>query len=166
MRNFKLTLVSIFFLFAGKETCAQNAMLNILTQNAGIVKKGDKLFIEVSITNTNSKELIGTYKLKAKITVPKQIVSIDSVGHILPTGWKILSNNGSFIEISNGMDIIAATDNRNLLISIVGNEVGGLSTISGQLLFSNGMAPGVEPGSLKNDLPGDNHSTTTCKVIK
>lgn len=166
MRIFKSTLVGIFLLFAGKETSAQNAMINILTQNAGIVKKGDKLFAEVSITNTNSKGFIGTYKLKVKISVPKQIVSIDSIDHILPTGWRILSNNGSFIKLSNGMDMIAATDNRNLFISIVGNEVGGLYTISGQLLFSNGTAPGVEPGSLKNDLPGDNHSTTTCKVIK
>lgn len=165
MKNFKSVCAVFFFLLAGRETFAQNAMINILTQNAGIVKKGEKLFIEVSIVNTNSKDFIDVYKLKAKITVPDQIVNIDTIGHILPTGWKILSNDGFRITLSNGMDMMAARDNRNILILIKGKEVGGYSTISGNLSFSNGEAPGTEPGSLKNDLTGDNNSTTSCKVI-
>ncbi|MFN0080909.1 MAG: hypothetical protein ACKVOM_00185 [Ferruginibacter sp.] len=141
-------------------------MMNILTQNAGIVRKGKKLFLEVSVTNTNQKDFIGIYKLKIQINVPTKIVSIDSLGCILPTGWKILSYDGDSVILSNGLDMISATDRRNLLIAVKGKNIGGPSTISGQLSFSNGIAPGTEVGSLKNDLDGDNYSTTTCTVLK
>ena len=156
----------MLFLLLNKVSFSQNAMINIVTQNAGIVKIGEKLILEVSITNTNYKDFIGIYKLKIQVSVPERIVSIDSLGNILPTGWRILSNDGSSITISNGMDMIAATDNRTILISLKAKEIGGLSTISGQLSFSNGVAPGTEPGSLHNDLAGDNNSTTACKVIE
>ena len=162
--QFVLTLSVLILL--NNVTFSQNAMINILTQNAGIVKVGEKLILEVFITNTNHQDFIGIYKLKVQVSVPEKIVSIDSVGTILPTGWRILSNNGSSITISNGMDMIASTDNRKILISLKAKEFGEPSTISGQLSFSNGVAPGTEPGSLKNDLPGDNNSTTTCKVIE
>lgn len=166
MKYLQFVITLMFFLVLDNVAFSQNAMINISSQNAGIVKIGEKLILEVFITNTNSKDFIGIYKLKMQVSVPEKIVSIDSVGNILPTGWKILSNNGSSITISNGMDMIAATDNRNLFISLKAKEIGGASTISGQLSFSNGVAPGIEPGSLKNDLPGDNKSTTTCKVIE
>ena len=166
MKYLQFVITLMFFLFLNNVAFSQNAMINILTQNAGIVKIGDKLILEVSITNTNYKDFIGIYKLKIQVSVPEKIVSIDSVGNILPTGWRILSNNGSSITISNGMDMIAATDNRKILISLKAKEIGEPSTISGQLSFSNGVAPGTEPGSLQNDLPGDNNSTTTCKVIE
>ena len=162
--QFVLTLSVLILL--NNVTFSQNAMINILTQNAGIVKVGEKLILEVFITNTNHQDFIGIYKLKVQVSVPEKIVSIDSVGTILPTGWRVLSNNGSSITISNGMDMIAATDNRKILISLKAKEIGEPSTISGQLSFSNGVAPGTEPGSLQNDLPGDNNSTTTCKVIE
>jgi hypothetical protein len=145
---------------------AQNVTLNILTQNSGIVKKGEKLFLDVSVTNTNSKDFIGIYKLKVQISVPIEIITIDTAGHILPTGWKILNNNGSTISISNGMNMISATDNRTLSISLKAVKIGGPSTIIGEISFSNGKAPGDENGTLNNDLLGDNFSTTTCKVIK
>jgi hypothetical protein len=163
VKHFTL-LILVFSVY--NKAISQNVMLNVLTQKSGIVKKGESLFLEASVTNTNSKDFIGIYKVKVQISVPTQIVSIDTTGHILPTGWKILSNNGASMIISNGMDMIAATDNRNLLISIKGNKIGGLSTIMGQLSFSDGVAPGSAPGSLKNDLPGDNSSTTTCKVLE
>jgi hypothetical protein len=166
MKYLQFVITLMFSLFVNEVAFSQNAMINILTQNAGIVKIGEKLILEVSITNTNYKDFIGIYKLKVQVSVPEKIVSIDSVGNILPTGWRILSNNGSSITISNGMDMIAATDNRNILISLKAKEIGGRSTISGQLSFSNGVVPGNEPGSLKDDLPGDNISTTTCKVIE
>lgn len=165
MKHIKLIFTIIFLVFTGKNVIAQNVMINILSQNAGIVKKGKKLFVEVSIVNANSQDFVNIYKLKATITVPKEIVSIDSIGTILPTGWKVLSNDGTSIVLSNGMDMIAAKDDRKILIPLKANKVGGYSTIAGSLTFSNGIAPGNEPGSLKNDLLGDNNSTTTCKVI-
>jgi Secretion system C-terminal sorting domain len=155
MQLFKRLTFLILVALISKNAISQNVMLNILTQKSGIVKKGESLFLEASITNTNSKDFIGIYKLKVQIIVPAEIISIDTTGHILPTGWKISSNNGSSMIISNGMDMIAATDNRNILISIKGKKVGGASTIMGQLSFSDGVAPGTAPGSLKSDLPGD-----------
>ena len=166
MNIFTKLFFIILFTLSIKNAISQNVMLNVLTQKSGIIKKGENLFLEVSVTNTNSKDFIGIYKLKVQINVPSGIVSIDSNGHILPTGWKVSSNNGSSIIISNGMDMIAATDNRNLLISIKGNKIGGPSTIMGQLSFSDGVIPGTAAGSLKYDLPGDNSSTTTCKVVE
>jgi hypothetical protein len=166
MNHIKLIFTIFFLVFAGENIIAQNVMINISTQNAGIVKKGENVFVEVFVVNANSKDFVDVYKLKATITVPKEIVSIDSVGMTLPTGWKVLSNDGISIVLSNGTDMIAAKDDRKILIPLKANKVGGYSTIAGSLTFSNGIAPGNEIGSLKNDLPGDNNSTTTCKVIK
>jgi hypothetical protein len=166
MRRLKNIIVIIIFLHIGKFSFSQNAMINLLTQQSGIVKKGEKLFLEVSITNANSKKFIGIYKIIAQVNVPNEILTIDSIGHILPNGWKILQNNGNSISISNGMNMIAATDNRILLIALVANKIGGPLTISGEISFSNGNAPGTELGFLDGDLLGDNFSTTTCKVIK
>jgi hypothetical protein len=87
------------------------------------------------------------------------------MGLTLPTGWKVLSNNGTSITMSNGTDMIAVEDERIILIPIKAKKVGGYSTISGSLTFSDGVSPGIQPGSLDNDLPADNNSSTTCKVI-
>ena len=62
--------------------------------------------------------------------------------------------------------MIASNDVRTLLIAVKGNKVGGPSTIAGQLSFSNGFTPGNAPGTLQGDIPADNYSTSTCKVIK
>ena len=60
--------------------------------------------------------------------------------------------------------MIAANDRRKLLIAIKGVKAGGPSTISAQLSFSNGEAPGTTPGVLAGDIPADNSSTTTIRV--
>ncbi len=165
MEKIKHYLFIVLFLNIVSSVFSQNAMLNILTKQSGIVKNGETIFLEVSITNTNSKNFIGIYKLIASINVPTQILTIDSIGHVLPTGWKILHNTDSSISISNGMNMIAATDSRILLIALKAKKIGGPLTISGEISFSNGNPPGNEPGILNNDLIGDNFSTTTCKVI-
>jgi hypothetical protein len=166
VKIFKHFILVILIAFAYDNTIAQNVMLNILTSKSGIVKKGESLFLEVSVTNTNQKDFVGIYKLKIQISVPTEIANIDTTGHILPTGWKISSNNGSNITISNGLDMIAATTDRTILISVKGNKIGGPSIISSQLSFSDGVAPGTGYGSLKYDLLGDNVSTTVFQVIK
>lgn len=166
MKCLKIICTTILLIVASQRIIAQNVMINIMTQNAGIVKKGKNLYVEVSIVNTSSTEFVNVYKLKATITVPKEIVSIDSMSLTLPTGWKVLSNDGTSIILSNGTDMIAGEDERIILIPIKAKKVGGYSTISGNLTFSNGVSPGIELGSLNNDLPADNNSTTTCKVTK
>jgi hypothetical protein len=152
--------------FAHIDSIAQNVQLNILSQNAGIVKKGQTLFIQVNINNTDPKNHIGIYKIRTQISVPQGIVSIADKDHVLPTGWTISSNNGGTINLSNGKDMIAANDGRVILIAIKGIKLGGPETITGQLSFADGTAPGTATGTLKGDLAADNFSTTTCTVIK
>lgn len=163
-------LKQIIFLLAGiivyTDAASQNTLINILTRNSGIVRKGEVVFLEVTINNTDPVTHVGVYKIKAQISVPETIVSIADSGHVLPSGWTILSNNGSSITLSNGKDMIASNDARTLLIAVRGHKIGGPSTVAGQLSFSNGFTPGNAPGTLNGDLPADNYSTSTCKVIK
>ena len=162
--KFKAIIFSFMVSFAVIRAAGQNVLINVLTQNSGIVKKGKTVFLEVTIDNTDPNAYVGIYKIQAKISVPSALVSIAATGHVLPTGWKITSNNGSAISLSNCKDMIASNDARTILIALQGNNIGGPSTISGQLTFSNGESPGTAPGSLANDNPADNASTTTIKV--
>jgi hypothetical protein len=166
MKLFKSIILFAAAVLSFKCAASQNALINILTQNTGIVKKGETVFLEVTINNTDPAGYIGIYKLKAQISVPSLIASIADTGHVLPTGWKIISNDGSTINLSNGKDMIAANDARTILIAVKGNKIGGPSTIMGQLSFSDGNSPGTGPGSLAGDNPGDNSSTSSCKVVQ
>ena len=166
MRIPGLIFLFSIILFFNSRVLSQNVSINVLTQKSGIVQKGNTVFLEVTINNTDVSSLVGVYKLKAQITVPDSTVSIQQDGHNLPTGWEIINNNGSVITLSNGKDIIAPSDARTLLINIGGNKTGGPVSISGQLFFSNGISPGTEPGSLNGDNPADNYSTSSCKVTE
>jgi hypothetical protein len=145
---------------------AQNVVLNVLTQNSGVVQIGKSIFFEVTINNTDASTNVGVYKLKVQVSAPDAVVTILKTGHNLPTGWSIISNDKGVINISNGKDLIAPYDSRTLLIAIEGKSIGGPALMSGQLSFSNGISPGSEPGSLKGDNPADNYSTSSCKVIQ
>jgi hypothetical protein len=166
MKLFTVLVVFIVGTFGYKAANAQNVVLNILTKNMGIVKKGKTLFLEVTLNNTDPTNHIGVYKIRTQLNVPTNIASIETQGHVLPTGWAISSNNGATINLSNGKDMIAANDFRVILIAIKGNKIGGPETITGQLSFSDGIEPGTATGTLKGDLNADNFSTTSIKVIK
>lgn len=165
MKPFKLVILIAGSLFVYCDAASQNALINILTRKSGIVRKGETVFLEVTINNTDPVTHIGVYRIKAQISVPGAIANIPDTGHVLPTGWTILSNNGSTINLSNGKDMIASNDARTLLIAVRGINTGGPSTIAGQLTFSNGFTPGNIPGTLKGDNPADNSSTSTIKVL-
>ena len=164
------SIKGIIFLLASViiylNAASQNAMINILTQHSGMVKKGETVFLEVTISNTTQYPSIENYKIKVHISVPSPIAVIREKGHVLPEGWTISSNTGSSLFLSNGTDVIPPHSNRTILISILGNKTGGPSTIIGQLSFSNGISPGMEPGSLQGDLTADNSSTTSIKVVR
>jgi hypothetical protein len=166
MKLFKLIFPVLAGIFIFRDAASQNASINILSQNSGTVRKEETAFLEVTVNNTDELSSIGVYKIKAQINVPSTIASIADTGHVLPKGWKIISNNGSTIILSNGADIIGPASDRNILIAIVGKKTGGPSTMIGQLSFSNGSPPGTEVGFLTGDNPGDNSSTTTIKVVK
>jgi len=169
MTKMKLLKGGIIFFIAftlSMGMAAQNVSINILTQKLGIVKKGKTLFLEVQIYNSDPVNYVGVFKLRTQISVPSSIISIESKGHILPTGWAISNKSDSTITFTNGKDMIAANDGRTILISLRGEKVGGPLFIAGRLSFSDGLEPGTEAGILQEDLPADNFATTACKVIK
>lgn len=144
---------------------AQNVSINLLTQNAGLVAVGGTVFLEVTINNTDNTLSVPSYKLRPQISVPSSISRIASTGHVLPPGWIINANTGSVIRLSNGTDNVPPISARTLLIALEGVAIGSPSTISGNLFFSNGVAPGSASGTaLPGDLTADNTSTTTIEV--
>lgn len=159
---FLLFLIAVPF----NHISAQNLSINVITRNSGEVRENNIVFFEVTINNTDPVAIAGIYKLKAQVSIADtSLVSIQATGHDLPTGWQIIKHTGNVITLSNGKDIIAPADARTLLIALKGKNAGGPVTVSGQLSFSNGLAPGNEPGSSERDNPADNFSTSTCTVI-
>ena len=160
---FIFLIISVLFC---KNALSQNVSVNVITQNAGLVKKGAFVFFDVTINNTDPVAMAGVYKLKVQVSIAdSSAVIIKSTGHSLPTGRQIINNTGTVITLSNGKDIIAPNDARTLLIALEGKNAGGPANVSGQLSFSDGVAPGTAPGSMAGDNPADNFSTSTCTVI-
>ena len=159
---FMIVLLSVSF---SNSITAQDVMLNILTQNSGKVNKNEQVFLEITVCNTNATVSVPAYKLKPQISFPSTIVSIPDSGHVLPAGWAITFNDAAVIKLSNGTDLIPAGQCRTILILMKGKAAGGPSTISGNLNFSNGIAPGTLNGNATaGDNPADNSSTTTIQV--
>ncbi len=160
-------IIVFSILFFCNRAFSQNIMLNVITQNAGIVKKNKLIFFEVTISNTSSSKEVPIYKLKPQISFPSTLVSIPDTGHVLPKGWTILSNTNGVVILSNGTDIIPTNTTRIILIALKGKELGGPSTISSNLTFSNSIEPGIVSGSpTLGDNTSDNVSTSSIKVIK
>jgi hypothetical protein len=160
----RYALLPAMLMFAGIAS-AQNVSINLLSQNAGLVSVGGSIFLEITINNTDNSLAVPSYKLRPQISVPSSIVTIPASGHQLPAGWSITSNSGSVIRLSNGTDNVPPSSARTILIALQGTALGGPSTISGNLFFSNGVAPGSASGpALPGDLTADNTSTTTVEV--
>jgi hypothetical protein len=159
-----LTIVATM-IYAG--AAAQNVSINILVRNAGKVNNNENVFLEVTVCNLDATITVPAYRLKPQISVPANIVSIPVNGHVLQPGWSIVTTKGAQIGLSNGTDTLAAGDCRTLLIAMRAVSAGGSSTVSGNLLFANGIAPGnTTSGPLPGDSPADNHSTSTVEVIR
>lgn len=165
MKLLKLMTLLFTGLISFMVTRAQNVSINILTQNSGQVAMGSTVPVEVTICNTDAALNVPNYKLRPRISVPTAIVSIPATGHTLPSGWAITANTGSQITLSNGTDQVPAGACRTILILIQGNTIGGPSTVNGNLLFSNGVAPGTTTGTATaGDASADNSSTSTVQV--
>ena len=163
----KLIIILLTAVFTCTGAVAQNASLNILVRNSGKVIKGEIVYLEVTVCNMDASVALPVYKLRPQISVPPGMVMIPVSGHVLPDGWLVTANKGTQIWLSNGTDTIAAGDCRTILIAMQGNEPGGPSTVSGNLLFSNGIAPGSVTGSqTPGDSPADNSSASTVEVLK
>ena len=153
MKIFKLFFLLSVLSFVSKTAASQNVLLNILTQNSGVVNKKEKIFLEVTVCNTSSTTAVPVYKLRPQISFPFELVSIPDTGHILPPGWSVISNLDGVFRLSNGTDQMLPNACVTILIAIQGKAAGGPSTISGNLTFSNGIAPGNIAGAAT---PGDN----------
>lgn len=165
MKLFKLVVLVFTALFYNNSTAAQNVLMNILTQQSGVVKVGETTFIEITVNNTDPSRQITPYILRPQISIPANL-HISNTAHVLPIGWAITSSSDSSITLTNGTDIIYPHEARTILIAIKGITTGGPYTISGSLLFSNGNEPGAAPGiPTPGDMPADNISTTTCRVV-
>lgn len=146
---------------------AQNVMINVVTLNSGVTKIGETVLFEISVNNTSTYRVIPAYTLKPQISFPNNVVEVAKTGHILPSGWTILSNVDGVVTLSNGKDVIAENDGRTILIAIKGKTISGPATIIGDLQFSNGVAPGSLIGkALPDDDYSDNSATSTVTVIK
>jgi hypothetical protein len=166
MNLFKLSTLLIAAALLFTNTRAQNVSINILTQNSGQVSAGATVALEVTVCNTDGALSVANYKLRPRISVPSALVSIPATGHTLPQGWTITANTGSQITLSNATDQVPAGACRTILILMQGNTIGGPSTVNGNLLFSNGVAPGTTTGTATpGDASADNTSTSTVEVI-
>ena len=167
MNSLKILLLILAATLAYKNAVSQNVSMNILTQNSGMISKVETRFVEVTVCNTSSTIAVPVYKLRPQISVPISIIHIPDTGHILPKGWKFISITDGVIRLSNGTDQIPINDCRTILIAVKGIAIGGPLTISGNMLFSNGLAPGSASGSATtSDNSADNASTSTCEVTK
>ncbi len=169
MKLFKLTVLLFAGLLAFSGAAAQaNAFINILTQNSGQVTQGGVVNIEVTVGNTGPVSPINQFKVRAQISVPIAICNllpaVQQTG--LPPGWTVSAyvGGGSSITVCNGTDVIPVGTARTILIKVQGNVIGGPSTVTGNLLFSNGVSCTV-PGTLAGDNTADNSSTSSIQVI-
>jgi hypothetical protein len=165
MKNLKLIILLFCPVFFSKSSCAQDVLLNILTQNSGLVNVKGTVFLEITVCNKSSTTAIPAYKLRPQISFPSQLVSIPDTGHVLPAGWAVISNEQGVVKLSNGTDLMPPASCRTILVAMKGIKPGGPSTISANLNFSNGVAPGAASGAATaGDNPADNASTTSIKV--
>lgn len=166
MKKLLQTAIFLLIIFHAIDLYSQNVMINVLTQNAGIVKKGELIFFEVTITNTSPIKSLTMYKVRPQIIFPTTLVSIPDTGHVLPKGWAITSIKNGVVMLSNGTDIIAENGSRTILIAFTGKSIGGPNTIIGNIFFSNGITPGTQSGPpTKEDNIADNFSSSVIKVF-
>lgn len=145
---------------------AQNIMINVLTHNSGVVKKGETVFFEVTINNTSATTALAEYKIRPQISFPTAIISIPDNGHVLPEGWRMVVKENGVVTLSNGTDMIPENTSRTILIAMKAVVVGGPTTINGNLFFSTGIEPGTLSGvAPKGDNIADNFSTSTVRVL-
>ena len=164
--NYIKSLILLMACIITVGAAAQNVNINVLTQNSGQVFNGATVFIEVAIGNTDGSLSVPQYKLRPLISVPSAIVNVAATGHVLPTGWSVLTSTAGTIRISNGTDQIPPNTSRTVLIAVQGVSVGGPSTVSGNIAFSNGVAPGSASGTATTgDNTADNSSTSTVEVL-
>lgn len=150
-----LLLIAATFTLGGIK--AQDASINILAGNGGIVATGQTFLLRVDITNNSATGTVVQNKLRPQISVPASIssISLTASDHTLPAGWTITSNSGTVIRITNTTDPLPAGVTRTAFITVTGTAV-GTGSIIGNLTFV-GAAP-------TGDLGANNSSSAGIEV--
>lgn len=140
-------------------------MINVLTQNNGIAKVNQEIFLEITINNTSPINSVPAFKIKPVISFPSSLVEVQDSGHVLPEGWSIISIKNGTVTMTNGTDVVPEKARRTILIAIKGKSAGAQTPILGNLTFSNGIFPGSENGTpLKGDNIADNSSASSIII--
>ena len=155
MKQLKLFIFFCIMAFTYMEASAQDPSLNIVLGSSGITTVGETILLQIDVTNNDPTTAIVSNKIIPQISVPASISLIQATGHILPSGWTIVSNSGSVIRIKNTTDPIPAGTTRTAYIAIQGVAIGNGSVL-GNLTF-NGPAP-------SGDNPANNTSSAGLTV--
>jgi hypothetical protein len=143
-----------------------NAFIQVLTLNSGNVDLGGTSDIQVTVGNSGPTSNIAANNVRTQVSVPASLVSIlpNAQQTGIPAGWAITSNNGTTIQLCNGSDVIAPGTQRNVIIKIQGNTIGGPLTVSGGLSFRSGTNCAA-PGTLAGNNTADDNGTSSITVI-
>ena len=155
MKLFKILFLFCISAFTFMGASAQDPSLNIVLGSSGITTVGGIILLQVDVTNNDPTTGIVSNKIIPQISVPAGISLIQATGHILPSGWTIVSNSGSVIRIKNTTDPIPAGTTRTAYIAVQGVAIGNGSVL-GNLTF-NGPAP-------SGDNPANNTSSAGLTV--
>lgn len=166
MKHFKIIILFFAIAFSFLGAGAQDISLNVQTAGVGTVPIGGNVLVEMQINNLDASVDLATYRIRPRLTVPAS-VTIAASGHILPTGFTIISQTSQIITLSNGTNGLPANSSVSAFINVVGGPaISPAQTVQGNLLFSNGVAPGsVNAAATPGDVGANNSSTTTVEVI-
>jgi hypothetical protein len=152
---------------------AQDISQNIISQVGG-VNDGDwsvnQTGCTILLTVANNGPIdLAPYKIRPSLSIPTDgsaTIAPNAQQTGLPTGWTILSNNGTSLRLSNGTDIISDGEVRNIQIVFLPLALTTLPrTLNINLFTTDGVAPGNNPGVLAfNDISND-PGVTSYQVV-
>lgn len=162
MKIFTIIIFLFTFLFisAHNSTGQSNPTINVLPANSGLVPLGGILDLQITIGNTGS-AAIPAFKLRPIITVPNAIVTILPTQTGLPTGWSVVTNDGTQIRICNGADPIPSNVTRTIIIKVQAIAIGGPSAFQAVIAFGSATScansgPAVPGNNLSDDISSSN----------
>ena len=166
MKQLKLIMLCCIgtLCIASKSFGQANPFINVLPSNSGIVTVGSTIDIVVTIGNTGPISTIAQAKLRPIIQVPPSVVFLPNAQQIgLPTGWTILSNNGTQLRLCNSTGAIPVNTIRTITLKAQGVTAAPAQTFSGNINFGNGTTCSAGT-SVAGDLTTDNSATSTIRV--
>ncbi len=161
---FLLTIISFLSLNI-KSATAQNVYISMQADNSGKVVVGNSFFLRIVIGNGSSTVTLPVYRIRPLFLLPNYL-SLAVDGHVLPQGWSILSTDGATFRLSNGTGTIPPNTQREILMRVNGNTLGGPSLLTGNMQFANGTAPGNTPGPpTSGNINADDIGSVSIEVV-